>query len=58
MLGATEINTIDDLQGGRNIDHQLRCTCLESKPIRHQLQKNPIYTERGSEDRHWLSQDV
>ena len=31
---------------------------VESKPTRHQLQKNPIYTERGSEDRHWLSQDV
>ena len=30
----------------------------ESKPTRHQLQKNPIYTKRDSEDRHWLSQDV
>ena len=32
-------------------------TCLESKPTQHQRQKNPMYTERGSEDRHWLSQD-
>ena len=49
-MGTTEGNTTDDLQGGRKIDHQLRCTCLESKHIRHQLQKNPIYTERGSDD--------
>ena len=26
--------------------------------MRHILQKHPIYTERGSEDCHWLSQDV
>ena len=30
-------------------------TAPVSKPTRHQLQKNPIHTERGSEDRHWLS---
>ena len=30
----------------------------EYKPTRHKLQKHPIYTERGSEDCHWLSQDV
>ena len=47
MLGTTKGNTTDDLQGIRKIDHQLRRTCLESKPIRYQLQKNPIYTERG-----------
>ena len=46
------------LQGGRKIYHQLCCTCSESKLTRHQLHKNPIYTERGSDDRHWLSQDV
>ena len=38
-------------------DAELVEACLESKHTRHQLQKNPIYTERGSEDRHWLSQD-
>ena len=42
----------------KEIDHQLCCTCLEYKPTRHKLQKHPIYTERGSEDCHWLSQDV
>ena len=31
---------------------------LESKPTRHQLHKNPLHTERGSEDRYWMSQDV
>ena len=36
---TTEGNTTDDLQGGRKIDHQLHCTCFESKPARHQLQK-------------------
>ena len=35
----TDGTTTDDLQNGRKIDHQLRCTCLESKPTRHQLQK-------------------
>ena len=30
-MGTTEGNTTHDLQGGRKIDHQLRCTCLESK---------------------------
>ena len=43
----TEGNTTDDLQGRRKIDHQLRRTCLESKPTRHQLQKNPMYTEQA-----------
>ena len=57
-MGTTKGNTTDDLQGSRQIDHQLRRTCLEFKPTRYQLQKNPIYTERGSEDRYWLSQDV
>ena len=33
-------------------------TPVESKLTRHQLQINPIYTERGSEDRYWMSQDV
>ena len=51
-------NTTDDLQGSGQIDHQLRRTCLDSKPTRHQIQKNLIYTERGSEDRYWISQDV
>ena len=50
-METTEGNTTDDLQDGR-------CTCLESKPTRHQLQKNKIYTEPGSEDPHWLSYDV
>ena len=45
-------------QGSRQIDHQLCRTCLESKPTRHQLQKIPIFTERGSEDCYWISQDV
>ena len=58
LAGTTWGNTTDDLQGGRKIDYQLRRTCLESKPTRHQLQKNKMYTERGSVDRHWLSQDV
>ena len=58
ILGTTEGNTTDDIQGSRKIEHQLRRTCLESKPTRHQLHKNPIYTERDSEGRHWLSQDV
>ena len=49
-MGTTKINTTDDLQGNWQIDHQLRRTCLESKPTWHQLQKNPIHTERGSED--------
>ena len=40
------------------IDHQLCCTCLEYMHMQHKLQKHPIYTERGSEDCHWLSQDV
>ena len=30
--GTTEGNTTNDLQGDRKIGHQLRCTCLESKP--------------------------
>ena len=43
---------------GRSIINISR-TCLKSKPTRHQLQKNQIYTDRGcSEDRHCLSQDV
>ena len=46
-MGTTKGNTTDDLQGSRQIDHQLGRTCLESKHTRHQLQKNPIYTERG-----------
>ena len=58
ILGATEGNNTDDLQGSRKIDHQLRSTCLESKPTRHQLQKNQLYRERCSEGSHWLSQDV
>ena len=37
ILYTTEENTTDDLQIGRKIDHQLHCTCLESKPTRHQL---------------------
>ena len=48
----------ETLQGSWNIDYQLCCTCLEYKPTRHKLQKHPIYTKRGSEDFHWLSQDV
>ena len=46
------------LMGSWEIDHQLCYTCLEYKPTRHKLQKHQIYTERGSEDCHWLSQDV
>ena len=57
-MGITKGNTTNDLQGSRQIDHQLRRTCLESKPTWHQLQKNPIDTERGSEDRYGMSQDV
>ena len=38
-MGTTKRNTTDDLQGSRKIDHQLRRTCLESKPTWHQLQK-------------------
>ena len=55
---TTEGDITDDLQGSWEIDHQLCCTCLEYKPTRHKLQKHPIYTERGSDDCHWLSQDV
>ena len=29
-MGTTKGNTTDDLQGSRQIDHQLRRTCLES----------------------------
>ena len=32
IMGTTKGNTTDDLQGSRQIDHQLRRTCLESKP--------------------------
>ena len=39
------------------IDHQLYCTCLEYKPTPNKLQKHQIYTERGFEDYHRLSQD-
>ena len=39
FMGTTKGNTNDDLQGSRQIDHQLRRTCLESKPPWHQLQK-------------------
>ena len=53
-MGTTKGNTTDDLQGSWQIDHQLHRTCLEFKPTRHQLQKNQIYTGRGSEDRYWL----
>ena len=56
FMGTTKGNTTDDLQGSRQIDH--RRTCLESKPTRHQPHKNPIHTERGSEDRYGMSQDV
>ena len=45
ILGTTEINITDDIQGGWEIDHQLCCTCLEHKPTRHQLQKYPVHTE-------------
>ena len=38
-MGTTKGNTTDDLQGSRQIDHQVRHTCLESKPTWHQLQK-------------------
>ena len=31
-MGTTKGNTTDDLQGSQQIDHQLRCICLESKP--------------------------
>ena len=33
-MGTTKGNTTDDLQGSRQIDHQLRRTCLESKPTK------------------------
>ena len=39
ILGTTKGNDTDDLQGSRKIDHQLRRTCLEARPTRHQLQK-------------------
>ena len=39
ILGTTEENTTDDLQSGRKIDHQLRRTCLESKPTQHNYRK-------------------
>ena len=45
ILGKTEGNTTDDLQGSLKINHQLRRTCFESKPT-DQLQKNQIYIER------------
>ena len=32
ILGTTEGNTTDDLQGSWEINHQLCCTCLEYKP--------------------------
>ena len=56
--GRTEGNISDDLQDSWEIDHPLCYTCLEDKHTQHKLQKHPIYTERGSEDCHWLSQDV
>ena len=58
ILGTTAGDITDDLQGSWEINHQLCCTYLEYKPTRHKLQKHPINTERGSEDCHWLSQDV
>ena len=47
-----------EIQSSWETDHQLCCTCLEYKTTRHKLLKHPIYTERSSEDCHWLSQDV
>ena len=44
ILGTTEKRTANDIQGGWETDHQLRCTCLEHKPTRHQLQKHTIHT--------------
>ena len=58
IMGTTEGDMTDDLQGSCEIDYQLCCTCLEYKPTRRKLQKHPIYTERGSEDCHWLRQYV
>ena len=58
ILGTTEGDITNDLQGSWENDHQLYCTYLEYKPTRHKLQKHPIYTERGFENCHWLSQDV
>ena len=45
IMGTTKGNTTDDLQGSRMIDHQLRRTCLESKPTRHQLYRQIQYTQ-------------
>ena len=45
ILGTTERNLANDLQGGWEIDHKLCCTSLEHKPTRHQLQKYPIHAK-------------
>ena len=44
-MGPTEGNITNGIQCGCQIDHQLRYTCLEHKPTRHQLQKHPVHTE-------------
>ena len=45
ILGTTERNNTNDIQVGGEIDHKLCCTCLEHKPMRHQLHKFPIQAE-------------
>ena len=45
ILGTTEGDITDDLQGSWEIDHQLCCTGLEYKPAQHKLQKHPIFNE-------------
>ena len=58
ILGTTERNLTNDIQGDWEIDHTLCSTRLENKPTRHQLQKYPIHAKWGSEDIHRMSQNV
>ena len=55
ILRTTEGNMTNGLQGSREIDHQ---HLFAYKHTLHKLHKHPIYTKRGSEYCHWLSQDV
>ena len=58
IMGTTEGNMTDDIQGGREIDHQISCICLEYKSMRHHLQKHKYTQNEALEDRLWLSNDV
>ena len=44
-MGTTKGNTTDDLQGSRQIDHQLRRTCLESPNLHDTNYRKIQYTQ-------------